>query len=186
MDEKAESILKYGKYSPYWNEFAHSLPWGEDSSETQLYLAGTLNGFSNDHVLQIMEEQAFQHGNNFQNQGFFIWVEFFEREKEKGISNNVHAPRIKIKVRAIPFSAYERVAINKRDEFQDIFLDDGKLDIEFLRAIHFNATRSMSTAEVEIGDDMNAFITGTLVGCIAVGKDEVIKTNQLIRASGQD
>ncbi len=186
MNEKVESILKYGTYSPHWREFASSLPWDEDSPETKLYLAGTLSGFSNDHVLQIMEEQAFQHGGNFKNQGFFIWLEFFEREKKKGISNNLNFPRTKIKVRSIPLSSYERVVINNRDRFQEIFLDGEQIDFDFLRAIHFNATRSMSTAEVEIGGDMYAFITGTLVGCIAAGKDEVIKTNQLIRASGQD
>ena len=33
----------------------------------------------------------------------------------------------------------------------------------------------MSTAAIEVGDELDAFITGTLVGCISAGKDEVLK-----------
>lgn len=186
MDKRVESILTYGKYSPYWKEFADSLPWGEDSAETQLYLAGTLSGFSHDYVLRILEEEVFRQGGHFNNLGFFYWLEFFDKEKRKGISSHVDAPKAKVKVRFIPLGAYERIAINKRERFPGLFLNDGQLDMELLRAIHFNATRSMSTAEVEIGDDMEGFITGTLIGCLAAGRDEVVKANQLIRASGQD
>lgn len=186
VDEKVRSILKQGKDSPYWEEFARGLPWDKESAETKLYLAGTLSGFSPDYVLRVVGEQAFKHGTNFQNQGFFMWVSFFDAEKRKGLSYDIDARKTVVKVRAISLYDYERVARSEPDRFRGVFFENGELDSEFLRAIHFNATRSMSTAEVEIGAEMDAFIKGTLIGCMSAGKDEVIKTNQRIEANHHD
>jgi hypothetical protein len=83
MDEKQESILRHGIMSPYWAEYTNSLPWESESAEAKLYIAGTLHGFSHDFVFRIIAEQAQLHGDNFKNQGFFIWTEFFEKLKDK-------------------------------------------------------------------------------------------------------
>ena len=81
MNEKEKDILKHGKMSQYWEEYVDSLPWGNESAETKLYVAGILKGFSHETVLQVMNEQSNLHGSDFQNMGFFIWTEFFDNLK---------------------------------------------------------------------------------------------------------
>ena len=81
MDEKKENILKEGIASQYWDEYARSLPWERESTETKVYLAGMLMGCSHDDVLQVMREQSAYLGKNFRSMGFFYWKEFFQNRR---------------------------------------------------------------------------------------------------------
>ena len=90
MDNKKKDILKYGKYSQYWEEFVTGLPWDNESAETKLYVAGVLSGFSHDFVLQKMVEQSRSHGINFKNMGFFVWTDFFGDLQKKSTSAQIN------------------------------------------------------------------------------------------------
>lgn len=181
MDEKKESILKEGIFSPYWDEYARTLPWERESAETKLYLAGTLLGFPHEYALQVMREQSAKLGSNFRSMGFFFWKELFKNKRFESHNNVEGTKRVVIKVRDISLGDYERIVNSNREYFPEIFLENGEVDWEFLSAIHFNATATMGSADVEVGDDLEGFVYGALVGCIGTGKESVLVANQDIR-----
>lgn len=82
MDEKYQDILKHGIHSQYWDSLANTLPyWSRESAETKLYIAGYVLGFPHTFIMDELGKQSQRHGSNFQNQGFFIWVEHFKNLK---------------------------------------------------------------------------------------------------------
>ncbi len=78
MEKMKDDILKYGKHSQYWEEYVNGLPWDNDSAETKFYVAGVLNGFPHDFVLEKMVEQTKLH-DDFCNMGFFMWTDYFKK-----------------------------------------------------------------------------------------------------------
>lgn len=87
----------------------------------------------------------------------------------------------KMKVENIAFDDYKRIAIERKLRFSYLFLDNDIFDEELLYEIYFNATHSMSSAEIRDKGVMDAFIAGTLVGCEGLSKESIARTNEEIR-----
>lgn len=191
MNEKEADILEHGITSDYWEEYTQELAWEKESTQAKLYIAGTLSGFSHEFVLKVMLEQASIHGAHFKNLGFFIWKDFFSQLKSKTFEvESSYAKEMEtrkpdgMKVINIPYEDYRRIAIDERNRFPYLFLANGDLDEELLGEIHFNATHSMSSADIKDKYDKDAFIAGTLVGCSGVKLEELVHTNEMIRQLG--
>lgn len=88
-----------------------------------------------------------------------------------------------MKVEDITFEDYKRIAIERRLRFSCYFNNNGFLNEELLYEVFFNATHSMSTAEIRDEDDKHVFIVGTLEGCKGSSMDSLISTNNEIRKS---
>lgn len=172
--EKERDVFRYGKHSQYWEEFTRDLPWDSDSPEAKLYVAAKLYGYPHSEILNLIKQQT-GHGDL----GFFGWRDVLEEIREQAVEPQ--EPIEEFDVLQIPYERYRLVATYKNKQngrFSELFSVDGELNEDFLKAIHFNATHSMSGTAVTKGADMDGFIVGTLTGCIGAGIEEVKRANK--------
>jgi len=183
-NEKETDVFRHGIYSQYWEEFTHGLPWESKSSEAKLYVIAKIYGLNQSEILAHIEEQKKELGNSwFAQQGFFAWRDFLERIRENQVEPEQDSQEFDVLL--IPYEYYRTAVLNDKNIFGELFSDNGTLDEEWLKNIHFNATHSMVGSMVS-HRTMLGFIRGTLIGCIGSGKETLAIANDNIRRSSKE